>query len=727
MSNRIPQFNGSLKFKIIFSMLAVMGVVSAVSLFEMRRASALQMQKSLLMMQGNATKIGQAIAAQFYERYGDVQAFALNPALQSGNHASISSFLDQYVALYGIYDIILYVDANGRYIAANDKAADGRSLNVSRLAETNFGDAPWFKAVMNGAFTEDAKRGYVGTYFEDAHFDPLFSTVYGEKAIGTSFSAAVKDSKGKVIGVITNRANFSWVENELKVAYEILNDHHALALDLTLLNKQGEILVDIDREAIVDGKLKRKEQSILRTNLVQMGFSPAKEAQSGKTGSMFTPPLLGDKQQAVSFHSIDTPKWIPTIGWSVLLYEPSEELLATEIEMQNRFFLSIGFCVLLVSLISWWFTRSLSNKFIAVSDRLKDAVELTKQTSRRLMESSQIVAESSAEQSAAVQETVSSMSEISSMIAQTNTHLRECTDIATQVGTQSEQGNQTMRRLAAAMDSVNHANSQLQNMANIINEVSSKTMIINDIVFKTQLLSINASIEAARAGQHGKGFAVVAEEVGNLAQMSGNAAKEIQLLITDSQKQVGQIIEVTQSRSRESQGVSNEAVASFSEIATGVKAINERLQGVAQATKEQELGIQQINIAMGQMDQTTQRNSGVSTDANRFAKDLSVQAERSYRVMRALRTLVVGKENVNKHKNDDVIDRIIGDQDVSSPKQTYRDESSNAASDMGSSETSSLQEVAARLAQRFEPSAGLSAPGEKSEASADDPSFRKSA
>ncbi|MHA0111674.1 methyl-accepting chemotaxis protein, partial [Klebsiella pneumoniae] len=78
------------------------------------------------------------------------------------------------------------------------------------------------------------------------------------------------------------------------------------------------------------------------------------------------------------------------------------------------------------------------------------------------------------------------------------------------------------------------ANSQLQSISNIIGEISAKTNIINDIVFKTQLLSFNASIEAARAGQHGRGFAVVAEEVGNLAQMSGNAAKEIRALLEDS-------------------------------------------------------------------------------------------------------------------------------------------------------------------------------------------------
>ena len=69
--------------------------------------------------------------------------------------------------------------------------------------------------------------------------------------------------------------------------------------------------------------------------------------------------------------------------------------------------------------------------------------------------------------------------------------------------------------------------SDVKNMMTLIETINQKTSVINDIVFQTKLLSFNASVEAARAGEHGKGFAVVAEEVGNLAQMSGNAAQEI--------------------------------------------------------------------------------------------------------------------------------------------------------------------------------------------------------
>ncbi len=103
--------------------------------------------------------------------------------------------------------------------------------------------------------------------------------------------------------------------------------------------------------------------------------------------------------------------------------------------------------------------------------------------------------------------------------------------------------------VAASNDNVGkefkESNEKLFNISKIIEEVHTKTAIINDIVFQTRLLSFNASVEAVRAGEHGKGFAVVAEEIGNLATLSGGAAKEISLLLDGSTQQIKKIVEET--------------------------------------------------------------------------------------------------------------------------------------------------------------------------------------
>ena len=134
--------------------------------------------------------------------------------------------------------------------------------------------------------------------------------------------------------------------------------------------------------------------------------------------------------------------------------------------------------------------------------------------------------------------------------------------------------------------------------------------MINDIVLKTQLLSFNASIEAARAGQHGRGFAVVAEEVGNLAQLSGGAATEIHTLLQGSLTQVDDIInstkslvqktqdrvhvtnelvEQTQTKVHSGKKISADAQVIFEEIANEVMTISRQVENVNGARRNRRL------------------------------------------------------------------------------------------------------------------------------------------
>ena len=82
--------------------------------------------------------LDKAISAQFYERYGDVQAFAVNSDLQEKNIQNITEVFNSYSSMYGIYDIILFVDTKGNYIASNNKNASGSAINSSKLASKNY-------------------------------------------------------------------------------------------------------------------------------------------------------------------------------------------------------------------------------------------------------------------------------------------------------------------------------------------------------------------------------------------------------------------------------------------------------------------------------------------------------------------------------------------------------------------------------------------------------------
>jgi methyl-accepting chemotaxis protein len=158
------------------------------------------------------------------------------------------------------------------------------------------------------------------------------------------------------------------------------------------------------------------------------------------------------------------------------------------------------------------------------------------------------------------------------------------------------------------MEAVEQTNTQLAAFEEIIRTIREKTQVINDIVFKTQLLSFNASIEAARAGQYGRGFAVVAEEVGKLALMSGSASKEIDHLLNSSMSRVGTMVEDVRLRVHDGKEVSSEALKRFAEIARQIAAISDKITQVGEATLEQEGGVEQTARAMDQMDQAALHN-----------------------------------------------------------------------------------------------------------------------
>ncbi|MBX7144240.1 MAG: hypothetical protein K1X79_07295 [Oligoflexia bacterium] len=255
---------------------------------------------------------------------------------------------------------------------------------------------------------------------------------------------------------------------------------------------------------------------------------------------------------------------------------------------------------------------------------------------------------SASTQSAAVQESVASMAEMSSMIAQTSESSSRSLKVTQTVSEQSQEGVRIMEELTAAMGAIEQANQSLVEMTRIIDEISTRANVINDIVFKTQLLAFNASIEAARAGQHGRGFAVVAEEVGALAEMSGSAAKEIQRLLESSRQQVSSIVDNTAHRVSNGQDVMRRALESFGKITHAIHDIDEQMKSIAGATREQQIGVQQTNSAMGELGGAAQRNNSLSMATSNYVADLSKQTKALRAIMQQLHALVFGGQEAKQ-------------------------------------------------------------------------------
>jgi methyl-accepting chemotaxis protein len=277
---------------------------------------------------------------------------------------------------------------------------------------------------------------------------------------------------------------------------------------------------------------------------------------------------------------------------------------------------------------------------------LDEQAAYLKRASTELGDASQSVAAAAHEQASAVQETVASMAQMDSVLAQTSTHARDSREIARAVTQRSEAGKVAMEKMVEAVAAIQSAADHLGKMDSIIENIGGRTAIINDIVFKTQLLSFNASIEAARAGQHGRGFAVVAEEIGNLAQTSGNAAKEIQVMLADSQRQVLEILEVTRTRVRDGHTVASDAKAIFNQIAQEIASVSHQVQSIADASKEQEIGSRQISQAMSKMEEIMHRNNIAAQHASRMAAELRGHSETLTQTTIAAQSLVLGESTL---------------------------------------------------------------------------------
>ncbi len=204
------------------------------------------------------------------------------------------------------------------------------------------------------------------------------------------------------------------------------------------------------------------------------------------------------------------------------------------------------------------------------------------------------------------------------------------------------------------MKEISRSNERITSIIKVIDEISQKTNIINDIVFQTKLLSFNASVEAARAGEHGKGFAVVAEEVGNLVQMSGKASLEISEMLQDSINTVNEIVNETNRNVKTLIETGNEKVKRgvstasrcgkvFDVVVDNAELVKQMMNEVFVASKEQAEGVKNISMAMNQIDQTTNANSNAAIKSIENAKSLSLQSEDLSKCVVSLETELFGE------------------------------------------------------------------------------------
>ena len=220
------------------------------------------------------------------------------------------------------------------------------------------------------------------------------------------------------------------------------------------------------------------------------------------------------------------------------------------------------------------------------------------------------------QQASALEQTAASMEQLTATVKQNAENAHHASQLAADASGKARSGGELVNGVVKTMNNISGSSKKIAEITNVI----------NSIAFQTNILALNAAVEAARAGEQGRGFAVVASEVRNLAQRSAQAAKEIEsliaesvALITNGSHQVG------------------EAGSTMGEIVEAVRRVTDIMSEIAAASDEQSRGIQQVSLAVTEMDNVTQQNASLVEEASSAAASLEDQAGRLTQAVSAFR------------------------------------------------------------------------------------------
>jgi methyl-accepting chemotaxis protein len=391
--------------------------------------------------------------------------------------------------------------------------------------------------------------------------------------------------------------------------------------------------VEITQYKITDTERKKWDVFLAKSQQWQQGhnkfISLSKEFDKNFEDEILQEELLS--QMAIISKSIQTGTF-EDLDKEIQLYIDENQSRTNEITndgLQNSkqaqifsvFIYGVGF--ILTILLAYAINKNIYTSLKEAILKLETGASEVNTASFQVATSGQQLAESSTEQAANLEETTSSLEEIASQI-KLNTDSTINAEVAmTEAKEVVGKGSQAMTELSEAMKDIQQSSI----------ETTKIIKTIDDIAFQTNLLALNAAVEAARAGEAGKGFAVVAEEVRNLARRSAVAAKS-----------TSELIQKSQSRSENGVEIANSATMYLEAITQSAMKVDVMISEISTASKEQNIGIEQLTTVMNDMEQMVQNNASASEESASAAEELSAQSDELTMVVGSLLDMIENKK-----------------------------------------------------------------------------------
>ncbi len=366
----------------------------------------------------------------------------------------------------------------------------------------------------------------------------------------------------------------------------------------------------------ISEKKKSRIQSLLRTtawvNVHEILNGVIKMSDRGEFG---TTPDLFFREATIQVNDLETVK----NAEFVLIAGTIDQIKSAAL---NSMWATIGFLLLVVAMmagISMLIGKGISGPVKNIADALSTVSNRVVSASATLADSGKHLADGALNQAASIEETCATIEEMSAITRQNADYSQTARALMVETGQLIDTANEHMEQVMSSMNGI----------AKTSEETSKINRIIDEIAFQTNLLALNAAVEAARAGEAGAGFAVVAAEVRSLAVRAAKAAKHTAGLIDASVLQV-----------QEGAGVIDTASTVFRQVTDKTATVVKLISEIATASNEQASGIEQINLAMTEMDQIVQRNADGADNTASASSDMASQAEQMDTVVKNLLVLV---------------------------------------------------------------------------------------
>jgi len=662
----MSKFNFKLKTKLYFISIGMVLLFTAAVFVQFEKGIRDQKKGKVDSFNLYYENLSSTISQLFYAQYNNIQAFTRNKDLKDLKNSEGGNFvLNELITLYPSIDYLVLVSLEGKIVTSSTIDSEGKKLNTDFLKTVNFNNEKWFTSTKEGKYVEDFKKKIFGAFVGEAEVDTVAKKMYGKDRLGMMFGTLIEDEFGDPIAVLGAYSNMRWVENEMSNLYKVLSSNGMNSSEIYLLNKKGQPISMYASKGSKKPSIYHDFKSYnLKTNYFEKDNAVLADLKAGKRGVKASHHFDKEDESIYAYGSIKNRRFLDKIGWNLVIGMHPDDAFSEIIALQKVFYITLAVAFIICCFVSIFIVSRLYGQLVDVIEGLRASAGRTLEFVSQLNEMSGKVNDMSSSQASAIQETASTLDEVSQMVKMSAQNANNSVDISSKSEGSANTGKQIVAKVVAAMNGIkdsneniltttSEGNQKINEIVSVINEISEKTKVINDIVFQTKLLSFNASVEAARAGEHGKGFAVVAEEVGNLAQMSGKAAEEIgeilgesisrvENIVTENQSAIEKIMVTSKDKIEQGIDITGECDRALEEIVEGVKVVSTMSQEISTATKEQESGVSNISMAMNQLQDSTNENSNIAFQTLKCSEQLDKETDYLRDVILKLENEVVG-------------------------------------------------------------------------------------